>query len=459
MSSAVFPDGFLWGASTSAYQIEGGVNEGGRGPSIWDAFCRTPGRVRDGDTGDVAADHYHRWVDDVELMREVGLKAYRFSVAWPRVQPSGDGEPNQQGLDFYRRLADALLSAGITPLPTLYHWDLPQPLQDEGGWPNRSTAHRFADYASTVVDALGDRVDRWLTINEPWCAAFLGYGTGWHAPGIRDHQQAVAAAHHLLLAHGLAADSMKGTRSDLTVGIALNLAPVRAATSSAGDADAARRLDGVLNRLFLDPLLRGSYPDDVMADFAQSIDLSHQRPGDLDAIASRTDLLGVNYYHRFVVAGASDSAASSEAFGWPGGERIAVVPQGLPRTAMGWEVDATGLSDLLLELRRYYPPIPIMVTENGAAYDDHPTADGRVHDPHRIEYLQRHILAAHRAIEDGVDLRGYFVWSLLDNFEWAEGYSKRFGLTYVDYASQRRTPKDSSLWYRHVIDQNGIAEA
>jgi len=457
-----FPDGFLWGAATAAYQVEGGAAEDGRGPSIWDTFCRLPGRVRNGDTGDVASDHYHHWARDVEMMGELGLRSYRFSVAWPRVQPDGSGAVNERGLDFYRGLVDALLAAGIAPVLTLYHWDLPQPLEDVGGWPNRDTAYRFADYAAHVYGALGDRVMYWMTINEPWCSAFMGYGNGLHAPGFRDPQRAVVAAHHLLLAHGLAVDSLRAVHPGGRVfGIVLNPAPVRAASSSAEDVDAARRMDGVLNRLFLDPVLKGGYPEDVIADFAEGTsDFSHMRPGDEGIIASPIDMLGVNYYRRFTVAesdGPMRDGTKGAPPGWPGAERIAILSQDVPRTSMGWEIDPSGLTEVLVHLHRNYPPVPILVTENGAAYDDHPAPDGHVHDHDRIDYLRRHLAAAHGAIEAGVDLRGYFVWSLLDNFEWAEGYVPRFGLVYVDYASQRRIPKESAGWYRRVIQDNGLA--
>jgi beta-glucosidase len=461
-----FPEGFLWGAATAAYQVEGATDEDGRSPSIWDTFCRTPGRVHGGDTGDTAADHYHRMPDDVALMRDLGLRSYRFSVAWPRVQPDGRGPSNATGLDFYRRLVDALLEAGITPFVTLYHWDLPQRLQDEGGWPSRDVAYRFADYAAIVFGALGDRVVHWTTINEPWCVAFVGYGEGRHAPGIQDPRLAVRAAHHLLLGHGLAVRSMRASGpADRMFGIVLNPAPVHAASDSDVDRDAARRMDGAMNRTFLDPLLKGSYPEDVLADFAESVDLAHLRAGDGAIIATPIDLLGINYYRPYVVArigapgepadGRRDDARYARQSGWPGAERVAVVGRDLPRTAMGWEVDPSGLTELLVRVHGSYPPIPLFVTENGAAYDDRPAMDGAVHDPDRIDYLRRHMIAARGAIGSGVDLRGYFVWTLLDNFEWAEGYSHRFGIVYVDHGTQRRIPKDSAAWYRAVIAANG----
>jgi beta-glucosidase len=440
MSAGVlrFPDGFLWGAATAAYHIEGAAEEDGRGLSVWDTFSRSPGCVRNGDTGDTAADHYHRWREDVALMRDLGLRAYRFSVAWPRVQPTGSGPANERGLDFYRRLVDALLDAGIEPFVTLYHWDLPQELQDAGGWPVRETAYRFADYAELVFDAVGDRVRYWATLNEPWCSAFLGYGSGQHAPGIRDQRQAVAAAHHLLLAHGLALQSRPAS-SD--VGIVLNLSPVRAAAVDERAVAAARLADGMQNRLFLDPIFKGSYPDDVLEQLAQTVDLGHIHDGDAAMIAQPIDVLGVNYYQPITIAA--------------GGELANMTPEP-DRTALGWDVDARGLEELLLRVHDDYGPTPIVVTENGAAYDDDPDSNGYVHDRERVAFLDQHLRAAHRALAGGLELRGYFVWSLLDNFEWAEGYAPRFGLVYVDYETQRRIPKESARWYKEVIAANGL---
>jgi len=458
--SARFPEGFLWGAATASYQIEGAAEEDGRGTSIWDTFARTPGRVRNGDTGDVAADHYRRWRDDVALMRELGLDAYRFSVAWPRVQPGGSGPANERGLDFYRRLVDALLEAGIEPFVTLYHWDLPQPLQDAGGWPERATAERFAEYAALVTGALGDRVRYWATLNEPWCSAFLGYGSGVHAPGVRDGRQAVAAAHHLLLGHGLAVKAMRpALRPEAQLGIVLNLEPRRPASDDPADVAAARLADGMLNRIFLDPLLKGRYPDDVLDHLAACVSLAHIRDDDARTIAAPIDLLGVNYYRPMTVAarrGGPLRGARAPAVNWPGEDAIGALDNGAATTAMGWPVDATGLDEMLIRLRDEYPPLPLYVTENGAAYDDHPDGSGFVADEERVAYLDGHLRAARRAIEAGVDLRGYFVWSLLDNFEWAEGYASRFGIVYVDFLSQRRVPKQSALWYRDVIAANGL---
>jgi beta-glucosidase len=448
-----FPKGFLWGASTSAYQIEGGVDEDGRGRSIWDTFAHTPGKVVGGENGDVAADHYHRIAEDVGLMSELGLRAYRFSIAWPRVVPAGRGAVNERGLDFYRRLVDLLLDAGIEPLPTLYHWDLPQPLQDAGGWPVRDTAYRFAEYAAVVFDALGDRVGRWLTLNEPWCTAFLGYGQGRHAPGIHDAQQSIAAVHHLLLGHGLAVEELRRRSPQAEIGPALNIEPYRPAGDDPNDVAAAVLADGMHNRIFLDPLFRGAYPGDVLDHLAALVDLGHIRPGDERTIAARNDFLGVNYYRPGLVRARAGAAAEWST--WPGDGRIDAVAQQAPRTAMGWPVDASGLLELLLRLRAELD-VPVVITENGAAFDDVLAADGSVHDHERVGYLDQHVRVVHEAIQSGVDVRGYCAWSLLDNFEWAEGYAKRFGLVYVDYETQRRIPKDSARWYSGLIAANGL---
>jgi beta-glucosidase len=452
-----FPPDFLWGAATAAYQIEGATREDGRGTSIWDTFSGTPGRVRNGDTGNIAADHYHRFEQDVALMAELGLRAYRFSIAWPRIQPDGRGPALQRGLDFYRRLVDCLLDHGIEPWVTLYHWDLPQVLEDEGGWPNRDLAERFADYAALVYGALYDRVGYWTTLNEPWCSAFVGYASGRHAPGVRDRALAFRAAHHLLLGHGRAVQAMRAISDSNQIGITLNLYPVAAATSEPADLDAARRIDGLQNRLFLDPILRHAYPEDVLQQVEQAAGLDHLDPEDEALIATPIDFLGVNYYQRHVVAaGPAGPAAKPEATEYPTAEDVLFVPQDGPRTANGWSVDASGLLDLLLWLHRSYPPTPLAVTENGAAFNDYADPDGRVHDDERVRFLDGHFRAAHQAIAQGVDLRGYFVWSLLDNFEWAEGYSKRFGIVHVDYPSQRRLLKDSAHWYRDVIQRGGL---
>lgn len=449
-----FPAGFRWGTATAAYQIEGAATEDGRTPSIWDTFCRTPGRVRNGDTGDIAADHYHRMREDVALMKQLGVSDYRFSIAWPRVQPTGRGPAVQKGLDFYRRLTDELLEAGIRPVATLYHWDLPQELEDAGGWPQRETARRFGDYAGIMADALGDRVATWTTLNEPWCAAFLGYGSGVHAPGRTSASASLRAAHHFNLAHGLAAQVLHtALPSASEISLTLNLHAVRPLTDSAADLDAARRIDAVGNRIFLDPVFHGRIPEDLVRDTAAVTDWTFVQDGDLEVISTPIDSLGINYYSPTVVgAGSSDSPSP-----WAGAEEhVRFLPAPGPRTAMDWPVDADGLYELLTRLRDDLPGVPLVITENGAAYDDYADPSGEVHDPERVEYLRAHLSAVHRAIGAGADVRGYFLWSLLDNFEWAYGYSKRFGIVHVDFATQRRTVKDSARWYGEVIARGGL---
>ncbi|MFI8199285.1 GH1 family beta-glucosidase [Streptomyces sp. NPDC085942] len=469
-AAAPFPTGFLWGAATAAYQVEGAAAEGGRTPSIWDTFSHTPGRVLGGDTGDVAADHFHRYRDDVALMKRLGLQAYRFSVSWSRVQPTGRGPAVERGLDFYRSLVDELLAAGIKPVATLYHWDLPQELEDAGGWPERATAERFADYAAIVARALGDRVSLWTTLNEPWCSAFLGYGSGVHAPGRTEPAAALRAAHHLNLAHGRATEALRANLpAAAQTSVTLNLHQVRPLTASTEDADAARRIDAVGNRIFTGPMLTGAYPQDLLADTEHLVnwrELIHE--GDLAAIAAPIDVLGVNYYTPTIVSAPADGGGdtrndghgSSEHSPWPGSEHVAFhLAEGRPVTAMNWSVKPEGLYDLLMDVAREHPDLPLMVTENGAAFDDAPDADGRVHDPERVAYLHGHLAAVRRAVEDGADVRGYFLWSLMDNFEWGYGYAKRFGAVYVDYATQRRTPKSSAHWYADVITRHALPPA
>jgi beta-glucosidase len=451
-----FPPGFIWGAATAAYQIEGAVAEDGRTPSIWDTFSHTPGMVANGDHGDVACNHYHRMPEDVALMAELGLASYRFSVSWARVRPDG-GAVNAAGLAFYDRLVDELLAHGIAPWLTLYHWDLPQALEDLGGWTSRDTAFRFAEYASSVYDALGDRVPTWTTLNEPWCSAFLGYTSGTHAPGRQEGAAGLVAAHHLLLGHGLALDGLRG-RDDVRWGISLNCTVADPVSDQPVHLDAARRIDGLHNRFFLDAVLRGHYPADVIDDTAHLGWYHAVHDGDLALIGAPLDVLGLNYYHGDAVSGTPSPAPATNHHGveaprgvspFPSAEHVTVVPRDLPRTAMDWEVQPEGLRRLLVRISQDYSPPPIYVTETGAAYTDQ-LVDGRVHDPNRLAFLDSYLRAVHDAIAEGVDMGGLFVWSFLDNFEWAYGYDKRFGIVHVDYATQRRTPKSSALWYADV---------
>ena len=458
-----FPDGFVWGAATASYQIEGAVAEGGRQPSIWDTFAHTPGKVDNGDTGDVADDHYHRYQEDVGLLADLGATHYRFSLAWPRLQPEGRGPLNPAGVDFYERLVDAMLARGVRPWVTLYHWDLPQALEDAGGWPARDTASRFAEYAGLAYDRLRDRVADWTTLNEPWCAAYLGYADGTHAPGRTEPAAAVRAAHHLLLGHGLALQAMRahGVRgadgAARSFGITVNLYPVDPASGGDADLDAARRIDGLFNRQFLHPVLRGGYPEDLLADLSAAMPVDHVHDGDGATIRQPLDFLGVNYYSRFVVrAGDGPRHRPDAASVWVGSNDVEFVSRDVPRTAMGWEVDPQGLHDVLSRVQRDYGPIPLYVTENGAAYDDEVAEDGTVPDPLRVAYLDSHFRTAHRAIADGIDLRGYFVWTLMDNFEWAKGLTKRFGMVHVDFPTQRRIPKQSARWFAEVTRHNAV---
>jgi beta-glucosidase len=447
-----FPQGFRWGVATAAYQIEGSTDADGRTPSIWDTFAATPGRVSGGHTGAVACDHYRRHRDDVALMRDLGVGTYRFSVSWPRVLPD-TGAVNERGLDFYDRLVDDLVAAGIHPMATLYHWDLPQYLEDRGGWTSREAAERLADLAVAVHDRLGDRVPTWTTLNEPWCSAFLGYGSGDHAPGRRDPAAAFTAVHHLLLAHGLAAAALKSAGARELSYTTIVTSVTTPDPDDAADAAAVRLVDGLHNRLFLDPVLRGRYPDDLAELVARHVAPGTIREGD-EALMGATpiDLLGVNYYQPTLVRAASGGGANPQ---FPGAEDVEFLRADLPRTAMDWPVDAGALRDALVRVSRDYPGVPLMVTENGAAYEDR-VEDGRVADVERIAYLRAHLSAAHDAIQAGADLRGYLAWSLLDNFEWAYGYDKRFGLVRVDYETQERLPKDSAAWYRSVMASNAV---
>lgn len=445
MPEISFPDGFSWGAAAASYQIEGAWDADGRKPSIWDTFSKTPGRVLDGDTGDIACDHYHRVDEDIALMKRLGIGAYRFSIAWPRVIPDGRGPVNQAGLDFYDRLVDKLLAAGIRPFPTLYHWDLPQVLEDEGGWPVRATAEAFADYAEVVGTRLGDRVNDWMTLNEPWVAAFLGYVIGMHAPGRMNLAEGLDAAHHLLLGHGLAVDRIRSVAPGARVGIVLDADHMVPVSGHPADVAEAALRDQTRNLWFLDPVAGRGYPEEAVRSYEW--DERSVRPGDLETIAVPLDQIGLNYYRWDVVrAGGVDD---SERPGDP------LVP-GSEFTDMGWEVAPQGLAPLLVRLHREYGYERIFVTESGAAYPDPADASGRVQDDDRIDYLKRHFEAAHAAIEEGVPLAGYFVWSLMDNFEWSFGYSKRFGIVRVDYDTLTRIPKASFDWYQGVIARNGL---
>jgi beta-glucosidase len=432
-----FPSDFIWGAAASAYQIEGAAHEDGRGESIWDRFSATPGKVRAGDTGEIACDFYHRYPEDIALMRELGLDAFRFSIAWPRIVPSATGPVNEAGLDFYDRLVDALLEADIRPYVNLFHWDLPQKLEDAGGWPERATAEAFASYAAVVAQRLGDRVKDWITHNEPFCTSWLGYGMGAHAPGRKSVRDALAASHHALLAHGWAVEAIRRASPDAEVGIVVDPWPIHPASDDPADVAAAWAEDGVRNRWFFDPLLRGAYPEDVLERF--EAEAPPIRDGDLATISVPLDFLGVNNYSRRIVrAGLNGTAIDVPA---PGGEL----------TDMGWEVYPDALHESLVRMHREYGVESIYITENGAAFADVRSHDGRIHDVERIAFLDGYLDAIERARAEGVPVRGYFVWSLLDNFEWSLGYSKRFGLVYVDYPTLERVPKDSFYWYRDLI--------
>jgi beta-glucosidase len=425
-----FPRGFVWGVATSAYQVEGAAHDDGRGDSIWDEFCRRPGAIRDGASGEHACDHYHRLSEDIGLIASLGANAYRFSIAWPRVQPLGAGAWNEQGFAFYDRLVDGLLERGIAPYLTLYHWDLPQALQESGGWAHRDTAGRFTEYAAEVARRLGDRVASIATHNEPWVVSVLGHESGTFAPGLKSQKVAMQVAHHLLLSHGMALLAIRAERCAAPLGIVLNQAPVHAVSNSPADLARARLDDGLTIRWYMDALFRGRYPADVLEFLGE--DAPQVAAGDMDTIRQPLDFLGINYYTR-----------NLSGTGTP----LAPIDGNREVTDMGWEVFPGGLTELLLRLRADYRLPPVYITENGAAYRDR-LVNGRVADAERISYLHRHIAAMADALEGGVDVRGYFVWSLLDNFEWADGYTKRFGLVFVDYATQRRTPKDSALWYQ-----------
>lgn len=449
-SAADFPPNFLWGAATASYQIEGAVAEDGRAPSIWDTFSHTPGRTRNGDTGDLAVDHYHRYADDVALMAEIGVNAYRFSIAWSRILPEGTGRVNEAGIDFYRRLCKELVGAGITPVVTLYHWDLPQALQDRGGWLNRESVDWFAEYAEITKEGLGDLIKVWATLNEPWCSAFLGHSSGEHAPGLTDPAQSLVAAHHLMLAHHAAIRVMRTTNphDDDQLGIVLNLIPAWPASDSPEDAFAAAAVDATSNTLFTGAVLRGRYPDEVLGYFdryeiTESIDT-----GELSQAREPIDFLGVNYYNINHVEHAPGAPAMAN---WPGSWEARITAPPGPLTEMGWGVEPEGLLWMLERVGSEHPGLPLYICENGAAYPDEVSSDGSIHDPERIAYLEGHIDAVGKALERGVDVRGYFVWSLLDNFEWARGFDKRFGIVWVDLETMERTIKASGHWYQNFI--------
>ncbi|RAK07880.1 broad-specificity cellobiase [Halanaerobium saccharolyticum] len=448
MAKIIFPEDFEWGAATASYQIEGAYNEDGKGESIWDRFTHQKGNIVNNDTGDVACDHYHRYQEDVELMKELGLDSYRFSIAWPRILPAGKGKINQKGIDFYKSLVDQLLKAGIEPSATLYHWDLPQKLQDNGGWENRDTAKYFDEYAQIMYRELGDLIPRWITHNEPMVVSMVGNLWGEHAPGFKDYQKALQVAHNVLLSHGMAVKSFRESGIDGEVGITINLNHVYPDSDSREDQIAKDYCDAFNNRWFLDPVLKGKYPEKLMDLYQNKFDKPFEmEAGDLKIISREIDFLGINYYSRALV-----EYDESEFLNFK-----SIKPEDSDYTAMDWEVYPQGLTDLLKRLDQEYTKKPIFITENGAAYDDQIAEDGRVHDQKRVEYLEKHFQAAHQAIEEGVNLAGYYVWSLMDNFEWAFGYDKRFGIIYIDYENnQKRILKDSALLLKDVIEKNGL---
>jgi beta-glucosidase len=451
-NKVTFPENFLWGAATASYQIEGAWDKHGKGESTWDRFTHTPGKIRNNDTGDVADDHYRLWKKDIGLMKRIGLKAYRFSTSWPRILPNGRGKVNKKGLDFYSKMVDGLLNAGITPFVTLDHWDLPQKLEDEGGWPARSTAEAFVEYTDAITRALGDRVKNWITHNEPAVVAWMGYGSGVHAPGLTDYKLGVRAAHHLLLSHGQAIPVIRSNSAGAEAGITLNIAWNVAASNSRADRDAVRENDGLWFRWFADPVYGRGYPSDKIDDFtkigALPNGLDFVQPGDMEVITTPTDFIGLNYYSRHLFR--ADGADNDP--------QIVFANPKTPEhwTEMGWENHPDGLMGILARVYFNYQPLKLYVTENGASYSTPPDEKGDVHDEHRTNYLRTHFVAMHRALQAGVPLAGYFLWSLLDNFEWSHGYSQRFGIVWVDYKTQKRTLKDSARWYKRVIKKNGF---
>jgi beta-glucosidase len=442
------PDHFVWGVATSAYQIEGAVSDDGRTPSVWDTFSRTPGRTRHGDTGDIACDHRNRWEKDLDLLVDLGVPSYRLSLSWPRLQPGGRGPLNPKGVAWYRQLLEGLRARGIRPFVTLYHWDLPQELEDEGGWTNRDTAGLFADYAGQVVSALGDLAEDWITINEPWCASFLGYGLGVHAPGRRSTRDAVAAAHHLNLAHGLATRAIRDASGQARIGVT-NIIADLVPDDVSRDAEAVGRLHAVNHDLFLAPVFHGEYPEPVHAvlDPFGLAELVH--PGDLGIIATPLDFAGINHYQQVVVRDDPEGGAA----------RATETPTGTEHTSFGWSITPSALTRVLQRVAREYTNLPLYITENGASFTDYVTPDGLVHDPERIAYLTGYLEAIDSAVATGVNVAGYFAWSFLDNYEWAEGYDKRFGLVFVDFGTQQRIPKDSARFYRDTITAHQVQAA
>lgn len=436
-----FPDSFIFGVATAAYQIEGAADEDGRGRSIWDTFCRVPDKVHHGDTGDRACDHYHRVETDLDLLVELGVNAYRFSIAWPRVLPDGSGTVNRKGIDFYKRVVDGLHERNILPMATLYHWDLPQALGDKGGWTNRETAFRFADYVAVVAEELREEVAMWVTVNEPWCSSFVGYLEGRHAPGETDLEHSLLAAHHLLLGHGLAVQALRAANVSGDVGLVLNLSDTASATNRRDDIAATKRIDGNENRWFLDPVFKGSYPADMLSWYSGRADVRQLREEDRSVIASPIDFLGVNYYEQHIVE-------TNDADNVHGARKLAPRP---PMTDANVPIRPVGLANILRRVQAEYTNLPIYITENGAAFNDYITPEGLVQDVERVDYLQKHFAAVHECISSGLDVRGYFVWSFLDNFEWAEGYSRRFGIVFVDFGSQQRIFKASARWLQQLI--------
>jgi beta-glucosidase len=449
MDKIDFPEDFVWGSATASYQIEGAANEDGRGESIWDKFSHTPLNTVNGDTGDIACDHYRRYKDDIRIMKQMGIKGYRFSISWSRIFPTGRGKINQKGVDFYSRLVDELLKNGIEPAVTLYHWDLPQALQDIGGWENRDTVEYFVEYAAYMFKVLGDRVKKWSTHNEPWVAAFAGNLSGRHAPGFTDFKLAVQISHHLILSHAKAVQAYKQlNQKDGKIGIVLNLYPVVPLANSKEDIETSILVDGYYNRWFLDPVLKGKYPEDILKLYTEKLNAPVIMPGDMEIIANNPmDYLGVNYYFRRIVKRSMDNTILKFS---------EIKPEGADYTEMDWEIYPEGLHDLLIRIKNDYNDPHIYITENGAAFKDDKRVNGIVEDDDRVDFLRKHFAQAHRAIQAGVKLDGYYVWSLMDNFEWARGYSKRFGLIFIDYTTQERIWKKSAVWYKGVIENNGL---